>query len=73
MMYDYSYWQQKPRTVKTKTVREYEYDADGNVIKETVTFEETRYEDGNWGHPVIINKTVTDIQPPYTVTYKQSS
>lgn len=69
MIHDYSYWNQKPRTVKTKTTREYEYDARGNVIKEVITVEEISYENGYWGEPVITNKTSIDIQPPYRATY----
>lgn len=69
MIHNYSYWQQNPRTVKTKTIREYEYDAQGHVIKETITVEETSYENGSWGHPVVVNQTTTDIKPPYRVTY----
>lgn len=53
MIYDYSRYTPKPRTVKTKTIREYEYDDSGNVTKETVTVEEIRYEDGGWSQPYI--------------------
>lgn len=44
---------QTPRTVKTKTIREYEYDTEGRVVKETITIEETKYENGTWSQPYI--------------------
>ena len=43
------YGQNYPRGVKRRTIREFEYDSQGRVVKETITIEE--YNDMQW-HPV---------------------
>lgn len=60
-VYDYGQYNQ-PRTVKTKTVRTYEYDDEGRVVKETVTIEETKYENGYWGAPYVTWTSDSDIK-----------